>query len=48
MDVALRTLRDGRSADSAPAALLLLADELAVVGGPALLRYVRSIRVLAL
>lgn len=33
----MRTLRDGRS-ESGPAPLLLLCDELAVVGGPALMR----------
>lgn len=39
MDLVVRTLRDGR-ADGAAAPLLLLADALPVVGGPALLRRV--------
>lgn len=44
MDQAVRALRDGRT-DDAPAPLLLLADALPVVGGPALLRRV-SVRLL--
>jgi hypothetical protein len=38
MDLALRTLREGRAAGEGPAPLLVLRDDLAVVGGPALLR----------
>lgn len=38
MDLAVRTLRDGRADGAQQAPLLLLADALAVVGGPALLR----------
>lgn len=44
MDLALRTLREGKTDNGAAAPLLLLRDALAVVGGPALLRHV-SVRV---
>lgn len=40
MDLAVRTLRDGRADGAAQAPLLLLCDALSVVGGPALLRRV--------
>ncbi|KAL4428190.1 hypothetical protein ABPG75_002279 [Micractinium tetrahymenae] len=42
MDLALRTLREGRADPGSPAPLLLLRDALAVVGGPALLRHAVS------
>lgn len=40
MHLAVRTLRDGRADGAQQAPLLLLADALAVVGGPTLLRRV--------